>query len=521
MSDNLSAEPTVDSAPADQQPATGETICAEKATHRKKSSFAGDFLKLVTGTGSAQIVGVLAAPVIARIFAPEAFGMVALFGGVSGVLMVIGCLRYEQPICLPKDDREAANAFALCLVLLLLSSCVTCVLVLLIGRWAVRVANAQELSMFVWLLPLNLLISGSTHALTFWNMRTRHFTRITVVQVVNRVVLTASQIGLGLAGFVSGSVLIGTSMFGAFIGLALLAATTLRDDSRLFFESISSPSMRFVMRRYSSFPKFGMPATLLNAVSWQLPSVLLSAVFSPAVLGSYSFSTRLIRVPANLLGTSFRSAIFPRLAEAKHAGTLAESVERALRYLVLISFFPCFLLSLCGKDLFLFVFGARWGEAGVYTQLLSIWLFFWFISVPLNTVYAVLEQQALDLHFQAANLITRLAALAIGGAYGSARLAIALFSIFGVFVYGAYCYAALRKSGSSLSGVLPLLGWNALACMPAGALILLLHARHSSHLTVLIASALMLVIYCSVVLRTDPTARVMFGRVRHRFPVAR
>lgn len=46
---------------------------------RRKTSFAGDVMKLVSGTTFAQVVGVLASPLLTRLYAPEAFGASALF----------------------------------------------------------------------------------------------------------------------------------------------------------------------------------------------------------------------------------------------------------------------------------------------------------------------------------------------------------------------------------------------------------------------------------------------------------
>ena len=45
------------------------------------STFAGNVLKLVTGSVFAQGLGVLAAPIVARLFAPEAFGV--LYEGLN------------------------------------------------------------------------------------------------------------------------------------------------------------------------------------------------------------------------------------------------------------------------------------------------------------------------------------------------------------------------------------------------------------------------------------------------------
>ena len=76
---------------------------------RRKTSFAGDVLKLVSGTTIAQLVGILITPVLTRLYAPEAFGTLALFTSITSILGVIACMRYELAIMLPESDEEVAK----------------------------------------------------------------------------------------------------------------------------------------------------------------------------------------------------------------------------------------------------------------------------------------------------------------------------------------------------------------------------------------------------------------------------
>ncbi len=46
---------------------------------RPHTTFKGDVLRLVTGTGLAQIIVVLASPILTRLYGPEAFGAAVLF----------------------------------------------------------------------------------------------------------------------------------------------------------------------------------------------------------------------------------------------------------------------------------------------------------------------------------------------------------------------------------------------------------------------------------------------------------
>ncbi len=488
------------------------------ARRHARASFSGDVLQLATGTAFSQLIGILAAPLIARMFAPPAFGVLAIFSAVAGLIAVASCLRYEVTIYLPQRDEEAINIVALCLSLVFSVSGITAALVYVAGASALRLAHVPELAGYIWLLPLNVLVSGVWTILNCWTQRKRRFGRITILQVVTRIALVASQITFGLAGFVSGGALVMTTIFGTMVTTVLLGWQTLRDDGRLLLSAISWSTMNQARRRYHSFPRFGLAAATLNSTSFQLPVILLSSFFSMAVVGNYSFGFRVLRVPGILIGTNVARAFFPRAAEARHQGTLGRSVELALQYLITLSFFPCFLLSLTGGTLFAFAFGPRWYEAGVYAQIMSVWLFFWFVSSPLNTVFAVLEEQALELRFQAANLITRLLALVIGGVAGNARLAIALFAISGVVVYGGYCLAVISKSGASARGVARTALTRAALFAPAAAIILGLRAFSVLPVGIAAASALILAAYYWNLLRTDANVRAVLKRFVRRPP---
>ena len=83
---------------------------------KPNSPFASDILKLVSGTAFAQIITILASPILTRLYSPEAFGFLAIFISITSIIGVIACMRYELAIMLPKSDEKAANLLALCLL---------------------------------------------------------------------------------------------------------------------------------------------------------------------------------------------------------------------------------------------------------------------------------------------------------------------------------------------------------------------------------------------------------------------
>jgi lipopolysaccharide exporter len=430
-----------------------------RANH-KAASFAGDTLKLVSGTVFAQVLSLVASPVLARLYGPEAFGVSALFVSITGLVSVVLCLRYELAIMLPKTDEEAANLFAGSLAIAFLMSLLTVPIVWLSRPLIVRLMNAPELAPYLWLLPLITFFGGISMghpALNYWSSRSRRFGRLSRTRMISSMVTTTTEIGAGFAGYVSGGSLIGARVAGSIISTSVLAIQTFRDDWRLLRRSIRWGGVLAGLKQHYKFPLYTTWSSLLNTVSSQLPAFLLSAFFSSAVVGYYALGYRLLGLPMSLFGSSVAQVFFQRAAEARVEGRLAALVEAAFRRLVMFSAFPLLLLTIIGRDLFVVTFGERWAEAGVYAQILSTWVFFQLISGPLSTLFSVLERQEMGLRVNLFLLVTRFAGLGAGGLLGNARLALVFFTISGILTYGWMGIWILKASAVPRSKVLAVL----------------------------------------------------------------
>ena len=472
-----------------------------------KSSLARDVLKLGTGTASSQLIGVAAAPIIARLFSPEAFGGLAILAAVSGTIAVVACMRYELAILLPEKDEDAAYLVWLCLLFVMASTAVSTLLILIAGDGIWALLHASTVKSYAWLLPVDVFFAGISALLTAWNTRQRQFSRLMLLEIILRIAITGSQVLLGFMGFVSAGALMATTVFGMAVTTAVLGWQTWHESSQVLLAGLSQPRMILALKRYAKFPKFNAMATLLNSFSWHLPPVLLSGFISVGTAGQFSFSNRLLRIPSKLIGSNFGQAFFPRAAEARIAGTLGNSVEMAITYLIKMSIFPCLLLGLIGKDLFLVAFGAKWAEAGTFTQILSLWLFAWFVASPLTIIFVVLEEQALELRFQIANVFIRGGSILVGGLFASAKIAVLLYAIFGMCLYGAYCAMVIKKSGASPAKIFKPALSSVAIFLPAALVVVWVRHLTNSPLPALGVSTVLLVAYFSNLFRADPGAR--------------
>lgn len=417
---------------------------------RKESSFAGDVLKMVSGTTIAQGIGVLATPLLTRMYGPEAFGTLALFTSITGIIGVVACLRYELAIMLPESDEEAANLLAVSLLSVVGVTLLTIPAVTWGRGLIVRLLNAPDLGPYLWAVPVAVFFGGVFQALNYWSSRKKRFARVSAAKVVNSGLAHGIKIAAGVSGRLGGGVLISGSIVGSSASAIWLAGRLVRQDSDLLRAHVRSSFMWDEAVRYSRFASVDVWSSLLNTVSAQLPTLMLSLYFSPAVVGQYSLSHRVLSLPMALVGASLGQVFYQRASVAKVAGTLAQVVEDTSARLVTLVGLPFILLAIVSPDIFGAVFGSSWHEAGVYGRIISPWLLFVFLGSPISTLYCVMERQQVGLLFSAVLLVTRAGSLAAGGLLNSPRMALAIYAASGTLLWAGFCVYLFRLVGLGL-----------------------------------------------------------------------
>jgi lipopolysaccharide exporter len=452
-----------------------------------------DVFKLASGTAVAQLITLAIAPVLTRLFPPEAFGSAALFASVVAVTGVLACLCYESAIVLSSDDGDAANLLALCIGLACISALLLLLVMWIAGPIITRWANAAGIGALIWLLPVATLLQGSVNAMSVWNTRAKQFGRLAGSQVAGQVTASSYNVASAAAGHASGTAMICASMAGQGIALLALAGQSLHGHSSPW-RSARLARMIEQLRRYRKFPIYTSWSALLNTASWQLPVLMLSAFFPAATVGFYALGFRVLQLPMSLLAKSVGQVFLQRAAVAYGDGSLGSLVEGVFQKLLVAGLLPCIVLSIIGRELFELAFGSEWSEAGVYVQLLAPWVLVWFVSSPLSSLYYVLGRQREDLFLQGWIVSSRVIALGTGGFIGDARVAVLLFACSGVLVYGylvkvLFRFAELEARAVFRPCAIPLrdaalLGGGVLAVKLAGAPTFVLLGASAAALTI-------------------------------------
>ena len=409
-----------------------------------KNRFARSVSVLAGGTAAGQIIVVAASPILTRLYSPEDFGLLAVYAGLLGIMGVIASLRYQLAIPLPESDEEAASVAVLSLFVVLGMTAVSAIIVGFWGAPITRALNTPALEPYLWLLPLGLLLTGVYQVFSYWAIRTRAFPAIARTKLTQAISMVGVQFGAYMLGPLA--LLLG-QITGQAAGTFSLGVLAIRRKWAAF-RGVRFVDIRWAVMRYRRFPIYSSWDGLFNKAGTELPAILFAALFSPAVAGLYLLANRVVAVPMRLLGKSIADVFFSGATNAYRKGDLAALVSSTHSGLAQIAFPPALLLLLTGPDLFSFIFGEPWRQAGEIAQWLAPFLYVQFVTSPLSTIYCVVEKQAQASLFHAGLLIVRISALVIGAMQQDVLLAVALFSLGSAICWIGFLLWILSVSGS-------------------------------------------------------------------------
>ena len=398
-----------------------------------KGSFKANVLTLMTGTAIAQVITVAISPILTRLFTPKAFGVLGVYMSLLAILGAVATLRYDQALMLPKDNEVAAVLFWDAILSVGVISVISMLGCILFFKQIISILQIRELSSVIFLLPISLFFFGTYATLNSWSTRQKKFGRSSVSQVVRSLSIAAVQIFSGIikAGPLGliGGVLAGDCFAALTLGRLVKCA-----DWPVLKRSFHWDKIKKFAGQYRDFPLFSSTQNMLNAISQNIPLLLLAKFFGPAVAGFYVLGVRGIQIPMNFFLTSLRQVFFQRASELHNQGgdTYALFKRTTLQLLAVVAV-PALTIILFGPRLFAFVLGPKWTSAGEYARWLILWLMLMFANVPAVLFAQICRKQKAVLIQDIGLLILRVLAIVIGGRRGNPLLAVVLYSLVGVF----------------------------------------------------------------------------------------
>jgi O-antigen/teichoic acid export membrane protein len=354
--------------------------------------------ELLLGNLIAQIILVVSAPILTRLYAPEEYGVLGTYSALVMVLSVIATLRYELAILLPQQEEEAEQ-------LTIMASALTVTMSLIIGviLWGIAVGVdppwLRPLRPYIGLLTLSILFYGLAQIFTHRMMRRQQFRLQMHSSWVQALTYVMIQLGGGMLRVGTAGLLVGQ--------LAGQVVSALMLGRKLHYRRIGYKHLFESVCRYKHLPIYNMPAALVYTLQTQLPILLAASLYTAKEAGWLVLGLRIVGTPVQMLSTSLGRVYISRAAELVRQSpeTLQTLVLRTLKQLFLMAIAPTLLSAAAAPALFAWIFGSDWRPSGEYLQILSPMLLMNLLVFPLYHTLTVLNKSNLLLGIETLRIV--------------------------------------------------------------------------------------------------------------------
>tara|TARA_B110000908_G_C10233045_1_gene441663 strand:+ start:555 stop:2000 length:1446 start_codon:yes stop_codon:yes gene_type:complete len=407
-------------------------------------SFLGNVLKIASGTLLAQSLGYLFLPFITRLYTPENFGEFGIFMAMFGLISPLLGGKFEVALVLEKDKIQKMNLYLLSAIITLFIGVILFFIFLFFRDNIISILSLSINQDLLLILPASLLFFGLYQANRFFLVSYNYFGVISKMIVLEKIVNLTSKITIGF--FKPSSLgLIGSDLLGKIVAVSYTSFTIIR--KKLYVSSLKKFNKYEVLRlfkKYRKFPTYELMGDWFGSISNQIPLLIMAFYFNSLILGYYVFANSILKSVITLTSKNFGSVYYRKISEINEIER-KPFTSKLINNLSAFGVLPFIIIAIGAPEIFSFVFGKNWLNAGIYAQIMSPYLMIFFFLKPINSLYRVYNQQDKLLYFNIVNFIVFSLVIILGGLKKDPTLTIILVSISGVFVYGWIFFWILQK----------------------------------------------------------------------------
>ncbi len=346
---------------------------------------------LVGGTAIGQLLGLIALPLLTRIYTANDFSALAIYAAILAMLSSVICMRFDAAIPLPDDESEAQNLLLLALISIAGVTILLSILVLFFSDALAQVLGMKNFSSFLWLVPIGSAFVGLYSAFQFMVLRKKAFVAISKTRLIQAASGISTQVILGFSFSGPIGLMVGyTLMSGA--GVISLGLGTLKSA----IMQAHFPSWFILVRtaaKYKRFPQYSVAEELINTAGIQIP-VLLIGIHSIGPEAGYLFlAMRVLGSPIGIIGSAVSQIYYSHAAQYERDGKLAEETVKIFKRLSTWLVLPVVTLGPFAPNIFRLLFGQEWGQAGTLLVWMLPWYVFQSIASPISMVMYVRNLQ--------------------------------------------------------------------------------------------------------------------------------
>lgn len=347
-----------------------------------------------SGTTISVLIPIIVVPVLTRLYTPEDFGQYGFVYSIGIILGVFCTLRYEHSIVIARNDREAQQAQRLCEFLIISINLFVFIVIagLQMGHFVFHLGE-WWCSWYI-IIPLIAASTAAFRVQTLLANRRECFKLVSKVKVIQGLLITFLSVFFGLIGPLP------HGMIWAFI-LGYTICTALLQQQNKNTLPIRKKDLFKLAKRYVNFPRFSLPAELINNTTIRYPLIIFPILFGNEVAGFLTLAYRIVAIPARFVSTAVAEVFFQRASKEMRE-------KNQCRHLFLFTSVFLAAISILGFGVLYFsldlafniVFESNWKATSTYIKILIPLFAVNFIVSPLSTMIYVTEKQTWDLYWQ-------------------------------------------------------------------------------------------------------------------------
>lgn len=347
------------------------------------------------GTVLAQIINILAQPILTRVFSAETLGIYTYLVTLATMIIPVASLKLDMLIVSEPDDIEAQYITDACIVINIIIS-VIYASVISIGYRASDNNIFNKYGMIIYIVPILVFTNGIRFLFISYLNRYKEYKTISIIAIIREAIRAVIQLGAGVLSLGVLSLSMGyavSPLFGLNIQMRNYIKK-IKDRPKLtinkFREIILEKGKRQIL--------FLVPAQFINSFSSSLITISITSLFSASILGYYSAGVRILDIPIVFITSNVSKVCYQIVSEnVSNKKPVFKTLMSVVIVLSAVSAIGFGTLYFIAPKLSEIVFGNDYGIAGEYIRCLCIMYAVRLVSTSFAGVYTVFKKQFFEL----------------------------------------------------------------------------------------------------------------------------
>ena len=326
------------------------------------SRFRQNFMKVTKANMVAQILPLITAPILTRLYSPADFGIAALFSSVLAIFLAVASMRLDWSI---PNASSRIQAVGLVILGFFVATLFCIGLSILFWKYPEIISSwngAEKLLPFLMLIPLALFGSVFQQLMQAWHVREGELKSVGKAKIVQSISATSTNLGLGWFAFGAQGLII-SAVISSWVGVV-----TLLKHARGFITSLRGVRkirLLVTIKRFWCESMVSVLVSLVNSASLTIVPLLFAQHYSSAELGQFMLMQRIVLSPTGMLTAALGQSFWAEAAQLikKDPVKLKQIYISVTKKLMLLAF-PIAVICICGPLYVGYIFvQEQWSES--------------------------------------------------------------------------------------------------------------------------------------------------------------